>query len=63
MKNAVFAMTANESVGRFFFGGVIPGLILAALLKVYVFIISARRGYPVNSRFDIRKIGDTEYLI
>lgn len=63
MKNAVFAVTANESVGRLFFGGVIPGLILAALLMVYVFIISARRGYPVNSRFDIRKIGDTEYLI
>ena len=53
----VYAMTANESVGRLFFGGVIPGLILAALLMVYVFIISARRGYPVNSRFDIRKIG------
>lgn len=32
VKNAVFAVTANESVGRLFFGGVIPGLILAARL-------------------------------
>lgn len=53
----VYAMVANESVGRLFFGGVIPGLILAALLMVYVFIVSRRRHYPVNVRFDIRRIG------
>ena len=53
----VYAMVANESVGRLFFGGVIPGLILAALLMVYVFVISTKRRYPVNARFDIRGIG------
>ena len=53
----VYAMVANESVGRLFFGGVIPGLILAALLMVYVFFISIKRRYPVGARFDIRRIG------
>lgn len=50
----------NLAIGNIFFGVI---NVKNALFAVYVFIISARRGYPVNSRFDIRKIGDTGYLI
>ena len=52
----VYAMVANESIGRLFFGGVGPGLILAATLMVYVFIVSKKRGYPVNDSFNVRQI-------
>jgi len=52
----VYAMVANESIGRLFFGGVGPGLILAATLMVYVFVVSKKRGYPVNETFNVRQI-------
>lgn len=42
----VYAMVANVSVGRMFFGGIIPGLIMGFILMVYVAIVSIRRGYP-----------------
>lgn len=35
----VYAMTANESVGRLFFGGVIPGLIIGATLFGFILTI------------------------
>lgn len=50
----VYAMVANESVARLFFGGVVPGLILGLALMVYVFIISKKRRYPVTSHFNLR---------
>ncbi len=53
----VYAMVANESVGRLFFGGIIPGLMLAVVLMIYIFIVSKKRRYPVNTSFDLRRIG------
>ncbi len=42
----VYAMVANVSVGKMFFGGIVPGLIIAAILMIYVGIVSAKRNYP-----------------
>ena len=42
----VYAMVANVSVGRMFFGGIIPGVIIGIVLMIYVFIVSLRRHYP-----------------
>ena len=42
----VYAMVANVSVGKMFFGGIIPGLIIGLLLMVYVFVVSIQRHYP-----------------
>lgn len=53
----VYAMVANESVGRLFFGGIIPGLMLAVVLMIYIFIVSKKRHYPVSTSFDLRQIG------
>lgn len=52
----VYAMVANESIGRLFFGGIVPGLILAGFLMVYVFFVSKKRRYPVNDSFSIGRI-------
>ena len=42
----VYAMVSNVSVGRLFFGGIVPGFLLAFVLAVYVFFISQKRHYP-----------------
>lgn len=42
----VYAMVANVSVGKMFFGGILPGLIIAGILMVYVYIVSLNRHYP-----------------
>jgi tripartite ATP-independent transporter DctM subunit len=52
----VYAMVANESVAKLFFGGVVPGLLLGLALMVYVFIISKKRHYPVTSHFNLREM-------
>ncbi len=50
----VFAMVANQSVARLFFGGVIPGLLIAGALMLYVVYVSVVREYPVDTGFTIR---------
>lgn len=42
----VYAMVANVSVGKLFFGGVLPGLFIGLVLMVYVYFISIKRNYP-----------------
>lgn len=42
----VYAMVANVSVGRLLIGGVLPGIGMALVMMVYVYIVSVKRGYP-----------------
>jgi C4-dicarboxylate transporter DctM subunit len=42
----LYAMSSNASVGALFLGGVIPGLLMAALMMVVVYIIAVRRDIP-----------------
>jgi len=51
----VYAMVANVSVGKMFFGGILPGLIIAGILMVYVYIISVKRNYPKKKIESARK--------
>jgi len=44
----IYSMLSGASVGYLFLGGVIPGFILAAVLMVLVYILSAIRKYPVE---------------
>lgn len=46
----IYAMVANVSVAKLFFGGAVPGLLMALLLMAYIFAVSRRRGYPVTPR-------------
>ena len=50
----VYAMVTNVSVGKLFFGGVLPGLIIGLVLMVYVYVISLKRHYPKNSMTSVR---------
>jgi tripartite ATP-independent transporter DctM subunit len=42
----IYALVSGTSVGALFFGGVIPGLLMALVLMVAVHIIATRRGMP-----------------
>ncbi len=47
---AVFAGYAGVSTGALFMGGVIPGLIMAGCLCVYVFVAAKRKNYPTEPK-------------
>ncbi|MGD8401551.1 MAG: TRAP transporter large permease [Bacillota bacterium] len=44
----LYAVIAQASVGKLLIAGIIPGIILAGLLMVGVYLISARRNYPCS---------------
>lgn len=46
----VYAMVANVSVGKMFFGGIVPGLLMGLILMVYVYFVSLKRKYPHKPR-------------
>jgi tripartite ATP-independent transporter DctM subunit len=41
----LFASIANVSVGKLFLAGILPGLMIAALLMVMVYVLARRHGY------------------
>jgi tripartite ATP-independent transporter DctM subunit len=52
----IYAVVAEVSVGSLFLAGVIPGLLMGAYLFVVTYIISRRRGYPVQLRCTWREL-------
>lgn len=44
----IYAMLSGASIGKLFMGGVIPGVLLALVLAVYVGFISYKRNYPAG---------------
>ena len=51
----LFAMAAgNVSIARLFMGGIIPGLVLAASLGVYCYIMARAKKFPKGDRFNLK---------
>ena len=46
----IYAVTAQESVGRLFLGGLIPGVLVGVVQLGLVYWISGRRNYPVEEK-------------
>lgn len=53
----LYGMMAEESVGRLFVGGVIPGIIMALAMCVMVYFTAKRRNYPVNNKASWKERG------
>ena len=42
----VLAVGSGLSVGKLFVGGLLPGVVMALVMMVYVYIVAKKRGYP-----------------
>lgn len=51
-----YAIAANASVGALFVAGIVPGLLIAAALHVYVWSVASRKGFPVTVRATYRQM-------
>lgn len=51
----IYGMLSGASVGKLFMGGMVPGVLLAILLMVYVFFISHKRSYPSGVIMSLRQ--------
>lgn len=51
----IYGMLSGASVGKLFMGGMVPGVLLAVLLMVYVFFISHKRNYPSGVIMSLRQ--------
>jgi tripartite ATP-independent transporter DctM subunit len=52
----IYALVAEESVGKLFLGGVVPGLIMTVALMLMVAYYAHKRGYPRTSFPTLREI-------
>jgi len=55
----LFAASAGTSVGRLFIGGIIPGLLLALSMMMYIYYISIKRGYGKSKRANLKELFDS----
>lgn len=46
----IFAVTAQQSVGKLFLGGLVPGLLVGLFQLLLVSIVSVRKNYPTEQR-------------
>lgn len=52
----IFAGIANASVGALFLGGIIPGILIALGMMVFVYILSVRKNYPTSKRLPGKEV-------
>lgn len=52
----VYGVMATESVGKLFVGGIIPGLMMAASLGIWVYYYSRIRDFPVTKRASFKEM-------
>ena len=55
----IFAAIAEESIGRLFLGGIIPGILMGLFLMVEIYFMAIRRGYPIEQRTSLSLIWQT----
>lgn len=55
----IYGMVTGVSIGKLLIAGIVPGVLLALALGVYVEIHSLRKGYPRTARLDFKYIWRT----
>ena len=53
----LYGVTTNTSIKDLFIAGIIPGLLLGGAFMVTSYIFARRKGYPVDKRFQPRRLG------
>lgn len=52
----IYGMMSGESIGKLLVSGIIPGLILALAMGIYVERLAKKKGYPADAKFDLKDI-------
>jgi C4-dicarboxylate transporter DctM subunit len=52
----IYGVTANVSIAGLFLGGILPGILLASFLMIYMVLLSRRKEYPRDPRPSAREI-------
>jgi tripartite ATP-independent transporter DctM subunit len=53
----IFGSIAGVSIGKLLISGFIPGLIMAIVLMIQIFLVAKRRGYPKTKFAGLRELG------
>ena len=52
----IVGATAQISIGKLFFGGVIPGAIMGLILMSYIGVVAKKRNFPKEERVPLRQV-------
>ncbi|MDC7291506.1 TRAP transporter large permease [Blautia schinkii] len=52
----IYGAAASVSVGTLFMAGVGPGVVIAAVLSVFIYFVAKKRKYPVHKRCTLKEI-------
>lgn len=55
----LYAYVANTSIAELFAAGIVPGLLVCALLMATAYLIAVRRGYPTEGEFSVARVVET----
>jgi len=55
----LYAYVANTSIAELFAAGIVPGLLVCALLMGTTYALSVKRGYPTEGTFSLRRVAET----
>ncbi|NMG37785.1 TRAP transporter large permease subunit [Chelativorans sp. ZYF759] len=50
----LYGLAAEQSIPRLFMAGILPGLLMAAMMAAFVFVVALRRGIPSEGSFEPR---------
>jgi tripartite ATP-independent transporter DctM subunit len=57
----IYAMISGASVGKLFLGGMVPAVLLAFVMCVYIYFISRRRNYPHGLKVTLRQFAGSTF--
>lgn len=53
----LYGVSASESIGDLFIGGILPGILIGLVMMVWVYIYSKKKGYSgTNDKFTLKKM-------
>jgi len=55
----LYAYVADASIAQLFAAGILPGFLVCALLMGTAYVISVKRGYPIEGKFSLARVGET----
>ncbi|WP_292290406.1 TRAP transporter large permease [Marivita sp.] len=55
----LYAYVANASIAELFAAGILPGIMVCALLMGTAYVISVKRGYPTEGEFSLKRVAET----